>query len=304
MIYQRGMSLVQLMLSMTLGIIVVVMGIAVYQKMSRHYDKTVTVLEHHTQVLAVNELLTRLVDQAGIHSPFGQQAWQQHFFVGGNSPKLFGLDYLDYPHVYAQQYALLSGTTLTLADPDSDILMLQMVGDSTYLNCNTINGHQVCPLQQGDEQFSTALDLRDGRYFLISDAYKIALAVRKKDNETHDVVLTAPLPMGFHSPALVASDYRVVILYIRDTGRLDQQGDPILGLYQRSLLGPSSSSMQELVAGVEQMHIEVYYQSHWQRVDSSIPIQAWARDIAGLRVKYRIDGQAYTSVIALKGVLQ
>lgn len=292
---QKGYNLIQLMLSMTLGLIVVVMGVAVYQKMSRHYDRTVEVLEHHSQALAVNELLTRLVDQAGVHSRYGTQAWQQKIFSGEMQPTLFGLNY---PMVYAQNFPLINDNYLNLADPNSDILMLQVVDEVTY-------AHQVIlPSEAVEIDLDEGLDLafQKGRYVLLGDGYKSLLAIAEEDANTEKLILKDPLAVGLNAPIMIASGYRIVILYIRNTERLDIQGQPIYALYQRIIYGPSRSTTQELVAGVTSMQVEVFLDGEWQRVSSDLPRSAWDGDIHGLRVSYQIDGKTYQSVIALKGV--
>jgi len=246
---QRGMSLIELMISLLLSslLIIVAIGLLFAVKRSHHYAMALATLQQRGRI--ASHVLTQTIMQAG--------------YVGcGNLAT--GLPI----HTSQASGATTINNTNAISGTDDTVTVAMMASTKTVPLLQPVKHNRQLLVGQG--QIIKAKDI-----LLVSDCAKgdiIKIDAVQKHKQPKSLSLTAyaPLTDEFDTDAMVGP-LRIIKFYVADTGRVNGRGQPILALYEKDQLG----RRQEIVTGVNAMTIR--YGVKFLTAEQVNSAQAWSK---------------------------
>lgn len=225
---QQGFSLVELLITMALGLLLSVGLIDLYISNQKTYHLTQTLARMQEDARAAMQIMRRDIRMAGYVGCGRLDEIVLHSVDEINKTRLVGW------HDGRSTSSMRLPMTQQNLKPNSDMLLLQSAEPNTVAVTSTSNDKI---------QFAKKPDFETGDSLLISDCHKADIF---RFNQPH-----------FLEPYTAAevSRWQKIIYYLAETERNNKNAKPIYALYRRDLNGPATAQ-SELIGGVEDLQVQ------------------------------------------------
>ncbi|MED7789238.1 prepilin-type N-terminal cleavage/methylation domain-containing protein [Francisella sp. 19X1-34] len=289
-----GVSLVEVLVTMTVGLIVMVMIVQSFFQMRKQNVKSVQNLHSYTEVVEADNIFRNLIDGAYISGNATYSPWKlSSSQVSGSE-----IDPLSYPIIYAQGVPLVTNIPAD-AQAGTDLLVVQTIDDPQILTTTIASGSSSLTRSADGASAVTA-----GRYMLLSSESHQNLISADSDvaSGSTTINLSTNINQSFPVGATLYTDYVVKIIYIREEA--DNQGNVENDLVELSYDGTGSSTPNVLLSGVSDLQISyIGTNGQWVRVSTTPPqMPEWYKQIRGLRFTYNLNDESHEVIVAFRGL--
>ncbi|AJC48649.1 photosystem I protein M (PsaM) [Allofrancisella guangzhouensis] len=282
----EGLTLVELLVSTAIAMIVFSMVITIYYTVRTKYDYFKDKISTEVKDLTVKRTLYDFIKNTGFACKFGYTS-QTYYDKTGDSLDSFFLGNsglrvgpLPLPNSSNIKSSLGDGCTSNCYQAATDYIMVRKEDSHTKL-ADTNNLSTILKL---DSLNNLAVD---GYIALCNKSYVNLTKVVSINSETNTVEL-AFAPNSIYYPGDYAGVYRLEILYIKNTGNQDKDGNDIYSLYVYIKTNSSSGNTYELVRGVKDLQVEYATVNSgnitWNSVSTHMDITS--SDYPALRVSF------------------
>jgi type IV pilus assembly protein PilW len=291
-----GVSLIEVLVTIAVGMIVMVMIVQSFFQMRRQNLESVETLHSYTEVVEADNIFRNLIDGAYISGNATYSPWKlSSSQVNGSQ-----INPLNYPIVYAQGVPLVAGVPDD-AQAGTDLLVVQTIDQPQILTTAIASGASSFTRPADGASAITA-----GRYMLLSSESHQNLIVSGNDVASGSTTISLPgstvINQNFPVGTTLYTDYVVRIIYIEE--ETDNQGNIEDDLVQLSYDGTGDPIRTLLLAGVSDLQIS-YFDSNgqWVRVSANPPqMSDWYKQIRGLRFTYNLNGENHETIVAFRGL--
>ncbi|MFC4893141.1 PilW family protein [Pseudofrancisella aestuarii] len=307
----KGFSLVELMVAMVVAAIVMSMAIGIYISIKKEYKRINKIQEENSTQLVVKQVLYNTIKNSGFNLRFG--------YLSHNFEDKTG-DYLDVFKKYGTitigqlpvpssslPESLQSGACRYEQEkcfqPSTDYLMLQRDdGDATLSEAPEANILKI------SEEVKQTLQIAQDNYLLICNEAECDLAKVFSTGNEGEVALTAPLTGNFKAGDYIGK-YSLDIYYIADSGKTDENNEPIYSLYVYIKQGSDEGTSYELVSDISNFTIEYVprkfikhgQQVSWEKVKEAY-VDINSKNIAALKFSFKIKDRNFEQIVLLDKV--
>ncbi len=292
-----GVTLIEILISMTISILVMGMAISIYTDIKHHKQKIEDKNEFLATSFKVKQLFTSLIEKEGMDCMKNEHTWLNNL---DNKTSLISVA-SNYPSVFSYQtkYSNIENLVHTNnIEPASDFLLIQGADAiSTISSTNTQNTIIKTISQTNDIQGGDLLLFCNNNY--TNAGYTLAEALPNINNKN-----TIPLLQPVPNIALkdFVGKYSMYILF---TGYTDKSKTKT-ALYIYSLADSKITKPSIAVNNISKMKIRYYLDGKWQSVNSLSIDDAktvWQEHlIKGLEISFLINDQASKININLNGI--
>lgn len=273
--HQYGLSLVQLLVGLAVGAFVILISTQMYFVIREKYQGTVNSMQENTTGLTVSYVIRNAVDHAGFSLTFGTWPWQR------KTLRIPGATFnpLVYPPIYAA--GSINGFTPNAQVPGTDLLLIQHM-------INTEITTQLISKNNEATTIPTTFDVMPNDFLLLANQQHAELM---KTTNNPNTVAQGP-SIDFKSGSILGH-YRTTIFYLR-------QNDDNRSLFINI---DGAARGEEIVNNIDNFEIEYYAGTTWQRVlqsGNTNYINAWHKEVKGIRLNYTVNNRAYQITIAIK----
>ncbi|GMN89432.1 PilW family protein [Francisella sciaenopsi] len=311
---KKGFTLIELLVATVVGIIVLSALINTYMGVKRSYkeykDKTTT----ESKELLVKNFLYDFIKDVGFACNFGSlnQTYYDstsdsldNFFYNSAMIQVGQLPLTTSNHAAK---SLEEGCSGNCFKAGTDYIMIKKEENSVYLT--QINS-------SSSELHTTSVeDISVGDYLFLCNKKYINLVKATSINSGSNIVDLSRAPQGGdYYPGDYVGKYSLQILYIRDSGVVDDNGQKIFSLYvyiksndsdcrndlDVDYIPKDGCGVFELVRGVSDLHVEYATVSNgnvtWNSVSTDVDVST--SNYPSLKVSFDLDGQAFHKIINL-----
>ncbi|AVC44924.1 photosystem I protein M (PsaM) [Francisella tularensis subsp. novicida] len=295
-----GLTIIELLISTAIAVMIlsalITTYIAVKSKYSEYKDKTTT----EAKELLVKNILYNFVKDVGFACKFG---YSQQTYYDRTSDSLDSIFYSPamirvgrLPLATSSHFpqSLEDGCSGDCYQTGTDYIMIKK--EESHSSLTQINSP------------STTLHLRsvDGLaaddYLFLCNKNSINLVKASNVNSGSSIVSLSQSPQGGdYYPGDYVGKYSLEILYVRDTGEQDSQGQDIYSLYVYIKDSGANGMSYELVRGVGNLQVEYATVSNnvvtWNNVTTDIDINSTSHP--ALKISYSIAGQTFSKIISI-----
>ncbi|MEY8714037.1 PilW family protein [Francisella philomiragia] len=298
---KKGFTLIELLVATVVGIIVLSALINTYMGVKRSYkeykDKTTT----ESKELLVKNFLYDFIKDVGFACNFGSLNQTYYDSTSDSLDDFFynsamiQVGQLPLPTSDHLSEALEKGCSGECFKSGTDYIMIKKEESRAYLT--QINS-------SSSELYITSVgDISAGDYLFLCNKKYINLVKATSINSGSSIIdLSRVTQGGAYYPGDYVGKYSLQILYIRDSGVVDDDGQNIYSLYVFIKDSNSRGMSYELVRGVDNLIIELATVSNgnvtWNSISNDI-INVSASNYSSLKVSFDLDGQAFHKIINL-----
>lgn len=296
----RGISIVELLVSTAIAVTVFAMAINIYMSAKKNYNSLKDRVDIDVKELSTKRLLYNFVKNSGLACDFGYTNQTYHNNTGdaldsyftSNSSVIVGP--LPFASGSSFSGALEEGCSGDCFQADTDYIMVKKEDNHTKLT-------QANSLSTSLE-VSSVSGFSVGDYLAVCNKDDIDLVkVESIDSDANTFSLVSVPSSNVYYPGDYAGKYSLQIMYVRDTGEQDENGDAIYSLYVYIKENDSSGMSYELVRGVENLQVEYATVTDgnitWNIVSSDIGVDG--SGYPAVKVSFSLDGENFSKVIVL-----
>ncbi|MBY7734085.1 PilW family protein [Francisella philomiragia] len=297
---KKGFTLTELLVATVIAVIALSALINTYMGVKHSYteykDKTTT----EAKELLVKNFLYDFIKDVGFACNFGSlnQTYYDstsdsldNFFYSSAMIKVGQLPLPTSDHL---SEALENGCSGECFKSGTDYIMIKKEESRAYLT--QINS-------SSSELHTTSVeDISAGDYLFLCNKKHINLVKATSINSGSSIVDLSRAPQGGdYYPGDYVGKYSLQILYVRDSGVTDDNGQSIYSLYAFIKDSNSNGVSYELVRGVDNLIVELATVSNgnvtWNSVSTDIDVSA--SNYLSLKVSFDLDGQTFYKIINL-----
>ncbi|WP_191092521.1 type II secretion system protein [Francisella sp. SYW-9] len=295
---QKGMSLVEVLVSVTIMVIVSFLLVDTFFHARRSFDSSVQSLDSYKNNVEARLIFTNLIDNAYITGNATYSILKRRNTAINPAPQP---NPFDYPLIYAQPAPLVDSSNFPSdAQQGTDVLVLQTIDfpitleNAVSATDQAITFNKVYP---GSSQYMMLTD-DTNQTLLLRDSAQVDDGVTTFD-------LASPIGQSYPAGSTLYTGYIIRVIYVRDTGVADSNGNNEFELYEKSYSNNGSETDQVLLKGVSDLHISYKtagQNQQWQAVTAQTNKRQWYREIRGIKIDYRLDGQDQEVVLSFNGI--
>ncbi|MED7788327.1 photosystem I protein M (PsaM) [Francisella sp. 19X1-34] len=296
----KGSTLIGLLISTAIAMIVVSALITAYITVKDKYNSHKNKTDAETKELLVKNIVYDFVKDVGFACKFG--SLNQDYY--DSSTDSLDSYFTNSSAIIVGQLPFSSGSSFSEAlkdecsgecfQEDTDYIMVKK--EESHTEFSDINALD-------ETLYAKSIDDIDvGDYLFLCNRNSINLVKVASINTSSNAISLALAPqVSEYYPGDYIGKYSLEILYIRDTGQKDKDGQDIYSLYVY-IKGSSSRGMSyELVRGINNLQVEYATISNgsviWSGISSDTAIDA--NTYPALKVSFDVDGKSFTKVINL-----
>ena len=296
----RGFTLIGLLMSTAISMIVVAALISSYITVKNEYNSHKDKTEVEAKELLVKSIIYDFVKDVGFACKFGyfnqdyydSTADSLDNYFTSNSAITIGP--LPFPSGSSFSGALEKDCSGECFQADTDYIMVKKEESHTELNAVNALDTKL--------SVNSISDISVGDYLLLCNKNSINLVKASSINTSTNIVGLSRAPQSTdYYPGDYVGKYSLEILYIRDTGQKDKDGQGIYSLYVYIKGNSSTGKSYELVRGVQNMQVEYATINNSNVIWNSISTDT-AIDTIGysaIKVLFSIDGRHFSKVVNL-----
>ena len=295
----KGLSLVELLVATAVVLIVLSMAITIYISTKEQYDNLKNKTSVEVKALTAKALIENIVKSAGFACKFGYKNQTPYidktddslddFFLGSGSGIRVGT--LPFSTSGNLPTSLESTGGSEKAQVGTDYILIRKEESHTKLTANN--------------SFNTSLELDDVSELAVNDY----LALCNKDdfnlvkiasiNSGTITLAQAPGESAYYAGDY-AGKYELQIVYVRDTGDQDEDGNDIYSLYAYVKKRASQGVSYELVRGIKDLQVEYAAVSGgsvtWNSVTTDLELDS---SYPAIKVLFTVDDQSFSKIVVL-----
>ncbi|WP_150467934.1 PilW family protein [Francisella sp. SYW-9] len=296
----KGFTLIGLLISTAIAMMVVSALIASYIAVKDKYNSHKNKTDAETKELLVKNIIYDFVKDVGFACKFGSLN-QDYYDSSADSLDNY---FTNSSAIIVGQLPFSSGSSFSQALKDecsgecfqenTDYIMVKK--EESHTEFSSINALD-------ETLYAKSTDGIDvGDYLFLCNRNSINLVKVASINTSSNAIGLALAPqVTEYYPGDYIGKYSLELLYIRDTGQKDKNGQDIYSLYVY-IKGSSSNGMSyELVRGINNLQVEYATISNgsviWSSVSSDTAIDA--NTYPALKVSFDVDSKSFTKVINL-----
>lgn len=296
----RGFTLIGLLISTAISMIVVAALISSYITVKNEYNSHKDKTEVEVKELLVKSIIYDFVKDVGFACKFGyfnqdyydSTADSLDSYFTSNSAITIGQ--LPFPNGSSFSGALEKDCSGECFQTGTDYIMVKK--EESHTELNAINALDT------KLSVNSISDINVGDYLLLCNKNSINLVKASSINTSANIVGLSRAPQSTdYYPGDYVGKYSLEILYIRDTGQKNDDGQNIYSLYVYIKGNSSTGKSYELVRGVQDMQVEYATISNGNVIWNSISIDT-AIDTIGysaIKVSFSVDGRNFSKVVNL-----
>ncbi|QIW09452.1 prepilin-type N-terminal cleavage/methylation domain-containing protein [Francisella sp. LA112445] len=297
---QKGISLVEVLVSVAIMVIVSFLIVDTFYQARVSFNTSVQNLDSYKNNVEARLIFTNLIDNAYITGNETYSILKKRNTAINSIPEV---NPFAYPLIYAQSAPLVTGSNFpTDAQQGTDVLVLQTIDFPITLENAVSSSDQTITFNKvysGTKQYMMLTD-DTSQSLLLRDSARV-------NNGSTTFNLAAPIGQSYPAGSTLYTGYTIKVIYIRDTGRVDSHGNNEFELYERSFSNNEATGQtnQALLKGVSDLHISYKtagQNQQWQAVTAQMNKKLWYREIRGIKIDYRLDGQDQEVVLSFNGI--
>lgn len=300
LVSHKGVTLVELLISTAVVMVVLSMAINIYLDAKEQYIQLEKRADVDLKQLTTKRLLQDFVGRVGFASKFGSSEQEyidrtgdslEGFFLPTNSSLRVGeLPLPSSDHIAA---ALETGCTNECFEDGTDYIMIR--GEESHTELIANNSSEVSLELKSNE--GLAVD----DYLLLSNKDTANLVKINAINDDGVITLNSNPQDTVYYAGDYAGRYSFQVMYVRNTGEQDSDGNDITSLYIYIKSSSAQGRSYELVRGVNNMQVEHATVSGdvitWNAITTDMDINS--NDTPAIRVSFDIDDQSFNRIIVL-----
>ncbi|AJI55661.1 putative pilus assembly protein [Francisella philomiragia] len=295
-----GTSLPELLVATIIAVIVLSALISTYIGVKHSYQKYKDKTTTDAKELQVKSIFYNFIKRTGFACQFGSQNQTYHdrtsdsldsFFHDSSMIRIGQLPLGTSDHVAQSLEASCSGDCF---QPGTDYIMIKREESRTFLS-------EVNSLST-ELSLNSVEDISAGDYLLLCNKNDINLLKVASISSGSSVVNLSESPQGSdYYPGDYVGKYSLEVLYIRDSGAVDEAGQTIFSLYVYIKNSESNGMSYELVRGVQNLQIETATVSNGNLTWSAIPseLDLSSSNSPALKISFSIGEQTFSRIINL-----
>ncbi|AIT09888.1 photosystem I protein M (PsaM) [Candidatus Francisella endociliophora] len=296
----RGVTIVELLVATAIAVTVFAMAINIYVAAKNNYNNLKDRVDTEVKELTTKRLLYNFVKNSGLACHFGFTNQNYHNNTGDtlddyfttNSSVIVGP--LPFSSGSSFAGALEEGCSGDCFQAGSDYIMVKK--EENHVELTASNSSEAIL------EVSSVSDFSVGDYLALCNKDDIDLVkVGSVNSETNNLDLVSAPSSNIYYPGDYVGQYSLQVIYIRDTGEQDEDGNDIFSLYIYIKDNDSSGMSYELVRGIEDLQVEYATVSDgnitWNVVSSDIGVDG--SGYPAVRVSFSVDGESFSKVIVI-----
>ena len=301
-----GLTLIELLVATVISITVLTILIQSYIKIKQHYNSSANAISTEVKELTAKRLIPQAINSAGLACKFGYLAQTYHDRTGDSLDKFvtdnsaINVGKLPFAKSSILPSGLESGCSGKCYQKDTDYIMIKKEDSHTtltstnnlepYLKLKSING------------------LETGDYLALCNNQDINLVkISSIDKGSNIVNLTQSPTNSSYYPGDYVGKYTLEILYVRNTGEKDKNGNNIYSLYVYIKTGKTRGISYELIRGLSNLKIQYATKTNnnstnnnsisWHSVNGNIKINNLS--YKALKISFTVNDKPFEQVIIL-----
>ncbi|QUE31670.1 type IV pilus modification PilV family protein [Francisella philomiragia] len=295
-----GTSLPELLVATVIAVVVLTALISTYMGVKHSYQEYKDKTTIDAKELQVKSIFYNFIKRTGFACQFGSQNQTYHdrtsdsldnFFHDSSMIRIGQLPLGTSDHVAQSLEASCSGDCF---QPGTDYIMIKREESRTFLS-------EVNSLST-ELSLNSVEDISAGDYLLLCNKNDINLLKVASISSGSSVVNLSESPQGSdYYPGDYVGKYSLEVLYIRDSGAVDEAGQTIFSLYVYIKNSESNGMSYELVRGVQNLQIETATVSNGNLTWSAIPseLDLSSSNSPALKISFSIGEQTFSRIINL-----
>ncbi|AEI35261.1 hypothetical protein [Francisella salina] len=295
-----GTSLPELLVATVIAIVVLTALISTYIGVKNSYQKYKDKTTADAKELQVKSIFYNFIKRTGFACQFGSQNQTYHdrtsdslddFFHDSSMIRVGQLPLATSDHI---SEALETGCSGECFQPGTDYIMIKREESRTFLtDVNSLSSNL---------SLDSVEDISVGDYLLLCNKNDIFLLKVASISSGSSVVNLSESPQGSdYYPGDYVGRYSLEVLYIRDSGAVDESGQAIFSLYVYIKDSDSNGISYELVRGVQNLQIETATVANstltWNSIPSELDLNG--SNSPALRISFSIGEQTFSRIINL-----
>lgn len=302
--YQKGITLVELLISMTISLIVIGGAITTYISVKNIYKNINEQANNNVKALMVKQVFENILSNMGFACVYGSQNQSFEDNTGDNMLNILengiaSIGNMPFPNDYGLPNSMESDCSGECFQAGTDYLMIQR--DTEYTNTVSDSSGLVFTMPK-----NSIKELANDEYIITctANAYNLMkISDVTNSGEELSIMISNSIDSSIGKGAYIGK-YELDIYYIRDTGRLDKSGNKVYSLYLYIKDSSSRGMSYELIDGVSNLKIS-YVKSEdvlqgnnisWSNIGSTTKLD---KDVSGLKLSFDINGQTYNRIIPI-----
>ncbi|MED7819872.1 MULTISPECIES: prepilin-type N-terminal cleavage/methylation domain-containing protein [unclassified Francisella] len=297
---QKGVSLVEVLVSVTIMIIVSFLVVDTFYQARLSFNSSVVNLDFYKKSVESRAIFTNLVDNAYITGNATYSILKKRNNAIGSTPVI---NPFDYPLIYAQPVPLVASSNFPSdAQQGTDVLVVQTIDFPIVLEKAVSSSDQSITFDKVYAGSNQYMMLTDDTNQSLLETSSVHVNI---DSGSTTFNLETPIGQSYPVGSTLYTGYTIKVIYIRNTGQVDNNGNPEFELFQRSYSNSTNETEQALLKGVSDLHISYKMSGQnqqWQAVTSQTNKRSWYREIRGIKIDYKLDGQDQEVVLSFNGI--
>ncbi|MFC4892332.1 PilW family protein [Pseudofrancisella aestuarii] len=302
--YQKGITLVELLVSMTISVIVIGSSITTYVGVKKIYQNINQQANDNVKALMVKQAFENILSNMGFACVYGSQNQSFEDNTGDNMLSILekgvaSVGNMPFPNDYGLPGSMEGDCSGECFQIGTDYLMIQR--DTEYTNTVSDSSGLVFTVPK-----NSIKELASDEYIITctANAYNLMkISDISTNGEETSITISNNIDSSIGKGGYVGK-YELDIYYIRDTGRLDKLGNKIYSLYLYIRDSSSRGMSYELIDGVSNLKI-AYVKTedvsqgsniNWSSISSATRLD---KNVSGLKLSFDINGQTYNRIIPI-----
>jgi type IV pilus assembly protein PilW len=295
----KGLSIVELLVATAIVLIVMSMAITIYIATKEQYNNLKTKTNVEVKELTAKALIESVVKNAGFACKFGYtnqtpyidetgDSLESYFLGSGSAVRVGPLPFDATSHLPA---VLQSTSCSDCAQSGTDYILIRTEETHTKLTANN--------------SLSISLDLDDisnldsNDYLALCNKDHINL-VKISSISSGSVTLSQSPSESVYFAGDYAGKYELQILYTKNIGEQDDDGNDIYSLYAYVKEGASQGTSYELVRGIKDLQVEYATVSGgdvtWNSITTDLELDS---SYPAIKILFTVDGQSFSKIVTL-----
>ncbi|WP_150464937.1 PilW family protein [Francisella sp. SYW-2] len=297
---KKGFTLTELLVATVIAVIALSALINTYMGVKQSYTEYKDKTTAESSELLVKNFLYDFIKDVGFACNFGSLNQTYYDSTSDSLDNFFynsamiQVGQLPLPVSDHLSEALENGCSGECFKSGTDYIMIKKEESHAYLT--QINS-------SSSELHTTSVeDISAGDYLFLCNKNHINLVKATGINSGSGIVDLSRAPQGSdYYPGDYVGKYSLQILYIRDTGEKDDDGQSIYSLYVFIKDSNSNGVSHELVRGVDNLTVELATISNgnitWNNVSTDIDVSS--SNYSSIKISFDLDGQTFRKIINL-----
>lgn len=295
-----GTSLPELLVATVIAVVVLTALISIYMGVKHSYQEYKDKTTIDAKELQVKSIFYNFIKRTGFACQFGSQNQTYHdrtsdsldnFFHDSSMIRVGQLPLATSDHIAQSLEASCSSECF---QSGTDYVMVKREESRTFLT--EVNSLSL------NLSLDSVEDISAGDYLLLCNKNDINLLKVASISSGSSVVNLSESPQGSdYYPGDYVGKYSLEVLYIRDSGAVDEVGQTIFSLYVYIKNSESNGMSYELVRGVQNLQIETATVSNGNLTWSAIPseLDLSSSNSPALKISFSIGEQTFSRIINL-----